>query len=133
MSRLSTLQIIALVVAAVFYVFAGVMHFVRPEFYLKMMPPYLPWPAVLVTLSGVFEILGGVGLLLPNLRRAAAWGLVALLIAVFPANWFMATHPIEAGAGSMAPAVLWIRLPFQLVLIWWVLWCTARLPQGQPR
>ena len=74
--------------------------------------------------SGACEILGGLGLFLPTTRRAAAWGLVALLIAMFPANIFMAIHPIESGAASIAPVLRWGRLPLQLVLIWWLLWCT---------
>ena len=75
-------------------------------------------------ISGFFEILGGVGLLAPRTRRPAAWGLVALLIAVFPANLYMATNPVESGAAAIAPVLRWGRLPLQIVLIWWVLWCT---------
>ena len=77
-----------------------------------------------VRLSGGFEIFGGLGLLIPQTRRAAAWGLVALLIAVFPANIYMATNPLDAGAASIGPVLRWARLPLQLVLIWWLLWCT---------
>jgi uncharacterized membrane protein len=77
--------------------------------------------------SGGVETLGGVGLLVPRARRDAAWGLVALLIAVFPANIYMAWNPIEAGAASIPPALLWLRLPFQLLLIWWLLWFTRPL------
>jgi uncharacterized membrane protein len=117
-------QKIALVLAAISYVGAGTLHFVRPEFYLRIMPPYIPWHVAMVQVSGAFEVLGGLGLLLPQTRRAAAWGLVALLIAVFPANLYMATNPVEAGAASMAPMLRWGRLPIQLLLIWWLLWCT---------
>jgi len=112
------------VIASVFYVLAGVLHFVKPEPYLRIIPPYIPWHAAMVRISGAFEIWGGLGLLIPKTRRPAAWGLVALLIAVFPANIYMATHRIVAGAASVAPILTWGRLPFQLVLIWWVLWCT---------
>jgi len=122
--RLSALQRIALVLAAIFYVFAGSLHFTRPEFYLRIMPPYIPWHVAMVRISGFFEILGGLGLLIPKTRRAAAWGLVALLIAVFPANLYMATNPVETGAASLAPVLRWGRLPLQLFLMWWVLWCT---------
>src|SRR5580658_1955313 len=122
--RLSPVQRIALVLAAIFYVFAGSLPFIRPEFYLKIMPPYIPWHLAMVYVSGFFEILGGLGLLVPRMRRAAAWGLIALLIAVFPANLYMATNPIEAGAVSIAPVLRWGRLPLQLVLVWWLLWCT---------
>jgi uncharacterized membrane protein len=82
--------------------------------YMKIMPPYVPWHRAMVELSGAAEILGGIGLLIPRLRRQAALGLVALLIAVFPANIYMATNPIEAGAGLL----------LQPILIWWVLWAT---------
>jgi uncharacterized membrane protein len=78
----------------------------------------------MVEISGFFEILGGVGLLIPRTRRAAAWGLVLLLIAVFPANLYMATNPIETGATSIAPALRWGRLPLQALFVWWVLWCS---------
>jgi uncharacterized membrane protein len=122
--RLSTAQKIGLALAAIFYVFAGTLHFLRPEPYLKIMPPYIPWHATMVRLSGFFEILGGLGLLIPRTRRAAAWGLVALLVAVFPANVYMATNPIEAGAAGLAPMLRWGRLPLQVFLVWWLLWCT---------
>jgi uncharacterized membrane protein len=76
----------AVVVAAVFYIVAGVLHFMKSAPYLRIMPPYIPWHAAMVGVSGAFEILGGLGLLVPTGRRAAAWALVALLLAVFPAN-----------------------------------------------
>lgn len=122
-------QRLGLALASIFYIGAGIMHFIRPEFYLKIMPPYIPWHVTLVQLSGVFEILGGLGLLAPQTRRASAWGLAALLVAVFPANLYMATNAVEAGAAAIAPAIRWGRLPLQLVFIWWVLWCTSR-PDG---
>jgi uncharacterized membrane protein len=122
--RLSAPQRIGVVGAAVFYCVAGALHFIKPEPYLRIMPPYIPWHLAMVRVSGIFEILGGLGLLITETRRAAAWGLVALLIAVFPANIYMATHPIEAGASSIAPIFRWGRLPLQVLLIWWLLWCT---------
>jgi len=121
---LSVAQRVGLVLAAIFYTGAGSLHFLRPELYLKIVPPYIPWHLAMVRISGFFEILGGLGLLIPPTRRAAAWGLIALLIAVFPANLYMATNPIEAGAASIAPVLRWGRLPVQLLLMWWVLWCT---------
>lgn len=114
------------VLAAMLYISAGTLHFVKPEPYLKIMPPYIPWHALLVQLSGLCEIVGGLGLLIAGTRRASAWGLIALLIAVFPANVYMATHPMEAGAISIAPAVRWGRLPIQGLLILWLWWCTKR-------
>ena len=95
-----------MVVAAVFYIAAGSLHFIKPAPYLRIMPPYIPWHPAMVRVSGAFEILGGLGLLVPTTRRAAAWGLVALLIAVFPANLYMAMHPIKAGAADCAGAAV---------------------------
>ena len=124
MRGLSWPQRIALVLASAFYIGAGILHFTKTAFYLKIMPPYIPWHPAMVWISGVCEILGGLGLLIPRVRRAAAWCLVALLIAVFPANVYMATDPVAAGAESLSPLVLWGRLPLQLVFIAWVLWAT---------
>jgi uncharacterized membrane protein len=121
---LSSPQKIGLALASVLYVVAGALHFVKTDAYLKIMPPYIPWHLAMVRISGVCEILGGLGLLLPQTRRAAAWGLIALLIAVFPANVYMATNPIEAGAASIAPILRCGRLPLQVVLGWWLMWCT---------
>jgi len=98
------------VVAAVFYIVAGSLHFIKPAPYLRIMPPYIPFHAAMVRISGGFEILGGLGLLVPATRTAAAWMLVALLIAVFPANLYMAMHPVEAGAAGIAPVLRWGRL-----------------------
>jgi uncharacterized membrane protein len=129
---LSTAQKVGLVLAAMLYVAAGALHFLKTDFYLKIMPPYIPWHLAMVLISGFFEILGGLGLLYPRTRRAAAWGLVALLLAVFPANLYMATNPIEAGAATIAPAIRWGRLPLQALLIVWVLWCTRTQARVNP-
>jgi len=112
-------------VAAFFYVGAGAMHFLRPAPYLKIMPAYVPWHVAMVYISGAAEIAGGLGLFIPMLRRAAAWGLVALLIAVFPANVNMAMHDIQVTQTPVSAALLWARLPLQGLLIWWLLWCTS--------
>lgn len=117
-------QKVFLVIAACFYAFAGVLHFLKTAMYLRIMPPYVPFPLAMVYISGAAEIAGGLGLLIPPVRRAAAWGLVALLIAVFPANIYMATNPVEAGAASLSAAALYGRLLLQPIFIWWVLWCT---------
>ena len=96
------------------FIGAGVMHFVRPDPYVAIVPPYLPAALVLVYVSGVAEIGLGVALWIPSLRRWAAWGLIALLIAVFPANIHMAMANI-GGYGIWS----WVRLPFQPLLIAW--------------
>jgi uncharacterized membrane protein len=129
---LSTAQSAGVVCAAIFYVAAGTLHFLKPEPYLRIMPPYIPWHLAMVRISGGFEILGGLGLLVPPVRRAAAWGLVLLLIAVFPANIYMATNPIDASAASIAPILRWGRLPLQLLLVWWLLWCTRPRHPSRP-
>lgn len=107
--------------AAIFFVAAGTMHFLKPEPYLRIMPPYLPAPHLLVAISGVAEIAGGIGLLIPALRTAAGWGLIALLFAVFPANIYMLQHP---ELFHLAPWILWARLPFQGVFMVWI-WFVA--------
>ncbi len=94
---------------------SGTLHFIRPEVFIKIVPDWLPAPRALVLVSGFFEILGGLGLLLPRTRRVAGWGLMALFAAVFPANVTMATHKIYTDN----PWILWGRLPFQAVLIAW--------------
>ncbi len=104
------------------YIAAGVNHFVNPAFYLNIMPPYLPWQYGLVILSGVAEVLLGIGLLISPLSRISAWGIIALLIAVFPANIHMATHPDLYS--NIPVAFLWLRLPLQLLLVLWAYWYT---------
>lgn len=111
--------------AALFFAAAGLGHFIVPSFYLAMMPPWLPAPLFLVQLSGVAEIAGGVGLLIPRLRRPAGIGLVLLLIAVFPANIQMLQNARAAGTPELA---LWIRLPFQVLFIGWVLFVSRPAP-----
>ncbi len=110
----------SLLVTAIVFVIAGVLHFVMPRFYLAIMPPYLPSPLLLVYASGVFEIVGGIGLLIPSMRTAAAAGLVLLLLAVLPANVEMLRSAQARGAGAAFIAACWLRLPLQFVLIWWV-------------
>ena len=110
---------------AVFFVVAGLNHFRDPTFYLSMMPPFLPAHEALNVISGVCEILGGVGVLVPRTRRFAGWGLIALLIAVFPANIYAALQGQIAGL-SAPPWTLWARLPFQALFLVWVWAVTLR-------
>ena len=99
------------------FVAAGANHFLMPDPYVAIMPPYLPWTVLLVYLSGAAEMLLGALLLVPRFQFWAAWGLVALLAAVFPANLHMALNPELFP--TIPPAVLWLRLPFQGVLMAW--------------
>ena len=122
-----------LYVMTAFYVVAGANHFRAPDFYLPMMPASLPWPLGLIYVSGIAEMVLGVGLLAPALRRTAAWGLIALLIAVFPANLHVALHNIPIGGRSEGLGVWnWIRLPLQGVLIAWAWWYTRPASGAKP-
>jgi uncharacterized membrane protein len=114
----------------VLFAVAGVNHFLNPAFYVGIMPSYLPWPLTLVYLSGVAEIALGVLLLIPRHQRIAAWGLIVLLIAVFPANLQMAKHPELFPTYS--PVALWVRLPIQAVLIAWAYWFTSIKKSNSP-
>jgi uncharacterized membrane protein len=105
-------------VLGAFFVGAGVLHFTKTPFYLAVMPPYVPRPLEMVYFTGVCEIGGGLGLLHPATRRAAAAGLAALLVCVFPANVHMAQHPELTP--EVAPWALWLRLPLQGALLAWV-------------
>jgi uncharacterized membrane protein len=102
----------------ILFIVAGANHFVSPGFYETIMPPFLPWPMALIYTSGVAEILGGLGILIPWSRRFSGWGLIALLIAVFPANIYATQRGIHGNA--LILALLILRLPFQAVLIAWV-------------
>jgi uncharacterized membrane protein len=104
-----------------FFVLAGLMHFVKPRAYKAIVPPYLPAPDALVYASGVAEIVGGAGVIVPAVRRPAGWWLIATLVAVFPANLHMALNPEEFPQVPGGPATLWARLPLQALFIAWVL------------
>jgi uncharacterized membrane protein len=107
------------IVIGVLFVGAGAAHFKWPHMYEAIVPPYLPRAHELVLVSGAFEILGGLGVMLPATRTAAGWGLLVLLLAVFPANVYMATDATRFK--SVAPAWgLWARLPLQFLLMWWI-------------
>jgi uncharacterized membrane protein len=107
-------------------IIVGITHFIRPEQYARIVPAVLPYPVALVYISGVFEILGGIGLLIPQVSVAAAWGLIALFIAVFPANINQAIYSIPIDGIPHHPLLYWVRLPFQAVLISWAWWYTRR-------
>ncbi|MGI9107824.1 MAG: DoxX family protein [Pyrinomonadaceae bacterium] len=117
-----TIKLILWYLLGAFFTLAGLYHFINPAFYLKIMPPYLPWHLFLVYLSGFFEIVLGVLVLVPKYTRVAAWGLIALLIAVSPANLHMALNPEIYP--DLPPLGLWLRLPLQAVFIAWAYWYT---------
>lgn len=103
----------------VFFIGAGLNHFIVPGFYHQIMPSYLPLPTFFVLISGAFEIILGIGVLLPRWRKLSAWGLVALLIAVYPANIHMWLNDVPID-GKPIPAVFhYLRLPLQFLFIYW--------------
>jgi uncharacterized membrane protein len=110
----------------------GLLHFVAPEGFVRIVPQALPSPLALVYVSGFFEIAGGVGLLIPRVRRLAGLGLVLLYIAVFPANINMALHQIQPAGMTIPVALMWLRLPFQILFIVWA-WWASREDTVQPR
>jgi uncharacterized membrane protein len=112
------------------YALAGVLHFVAPNVYEQVVPPQLPKPRTLVYLSGIAEVGLGLGLLFERTRNVSAWGLVALLVAVFPANVYMAVaddlelEGVPEQFSDPSDAALWARLPLQAVLVAWAWWYT---------
>ncbi len=112
------------VILAIAMVVAGILHFTAPEPFVRIVPSALPYPLMLVYISGGFEILAGIGLLIPPVSQVAAWGLIMLFIAVFPANVNMAINHITIDGIPNFPMFHAIRLPFQGVLIAWAWWLT---------
>jgi len=108
----------------IFFAGTGVLHIVNPDSFVAIMPAYLPLHLELVYLSGVFEIAFGVGVLIPKLRRVAGYGLVALLVAVYPANINMALNPEPFVADGVSLNFIYARLPFQFLFMYWAIWAT---------
>ena len=111
----------------------GVMHFTSPEPFVRIVPAALPAPLMLVYASGIAEIAGGIGILIPTLRRAAGLGLIALYVAVFPANVNMALNHLPLGNDSVPMWALWMRLPFQIDFIAWAYWVAVARTQESRR
>ncbi len=104
------------------FIVAGILHFIAPDVYLRIMPPFFPAPLFWVLLSGGLELLGGVGLLLRRFRRGAAYGLALLMVAFFPVHVYMLLYPAEVGVAALAPSLLFWRLALQFVLIALFVW-----------
>jgi uncharacterized membrane protein len=119
----SQLKRIVRAMLGVSMVAVGLLHFVQPAGFVQIVPAWLPAPLLLVLVSGFFEVLGGAGLFVRRAHRLAAWGLIALYVAVFPANINMAVHGIQPDGMHLSPMILWLRLPFQALFIgvaWWL-------------
>jgi uncharacterized membrane protein len=123
---MTRLKRISLGLISAFYTFAGVMHFVKPEYFLAIVPPYLPAPLALVLISGAFEIILGLAILIPGYRRRAAFGIIALLFAVFPANFYMYQKAVADGGSAfeVSSDVLYWRLWVQALFVVWAYWHT---------
>lgn len=106
----------------ILYIIAGLNHFRNPRLYLKIIPPYLPKPKLLNYLSGIAEIILGIGICIPMVSTLSAWGIIVLLVAVFPANLFMFSNK-KAGMG-LPKIILLLRLPLQLILMLWAYYYT---------
>jgi uncharacterized membrane protein len=104
------------------FALAGVNHFAHTDFYVSIMPPYLPWHLALVYVSGACGVALGIALLFRRMERLAAWGMMALIIAVTPAHVHMAIH--AELYPQFSPTGLWVRLPLQIVLVAWAYWYT---------
>jgi uncharacterized membrane protein len=117
--------LVRLLLAALF-LFAGTIHLRNPELFLPVMPPWIPFHLPCIRISGVFELLGGIGLLIPvrPIQFLTGWGLALLLVAVFPANIYMALAQVKIHGFPSQPWMGWARLPLQPLLIVAVLWVT---------
>lgn len=114
------LKLITILIMAYFYISVGIKHFTEPEWFLQIYPPFLPFGLAAVYVSGFFEVLFGIMLLIPKTRYYAGWGLIALLIAVFPANIYLAYT--NGAAMDIPAAAAWGRLPFQALFIGLAYW-----------
>ena len=115
-------EIGSIVIMSILYIGVGIKHFTNPMWFIKIVPPILPFKLSLVYISGFFEILLGTMLLFPVTRYIAAWGLILLLIAVFPANIYLAQT--NGVAMNTTPAIAGGRLPFQAIFILIAYWHT---------
>jgi uncharacterized membrane protein len=115
---------ISILLLSLLFVISGTLHFVRLQRYQGIIPGWVPRPSLIVQLSGAAELLGGISLLIPVTRAVAGWGLIAILVAVFPANIEMLRQAHAAGAWWIWQAALWMRLPLQGLLMWWIGWAT---------
>jgi|AntRauTorckE6833_2_1112554.scaffolds.fasta_scaffold10600_3 uncharacterized membrane protein len=122
-------RLISRYLLAVFFILAGINHFISPEVYLSMMPPWLPAQELLNAISGAAEIAGGIGILIPRTRKAAAIGLILLMIAIFPANIHVA---MNGWPGMDMPRwILIARLPLQLLFIAWIVFSIGIFPRSK--
>ena len=116
---------IARIALGILFIGASLPHFFAADVELKIIPPFLPWRRAALYISGAFELLGGIGVLIPRFQRTAGWGLAALLVAIFPANIYHAIRDIQTGRFAKTCFYHLLRAPLQGLLIWWALWSTS--------
>lgn len=119
-----TARFLMRIILAAFYLAAGILHLSSPQGFILIVPKFVPWPAEVVWFTGLCEIAGAAGLLIPRLRIAAGWGLALYAVAVFPANINHAVNHIDVGALANS---WWYHIPrfaLQPVLVWWALYCS---------
>ena len=104
---------------AVFFIFTGIGHFLMPNEMAQMLPPYIPRRVDIIYLTGILEILGAIGILIPKMISLASIALILFLIGVLPANIYAAIMSVEFGGHQFGPIYLLVRIPFQVFLIWW--------------
>lgn len=115
------MQAFSLYAIAAMFIAAGVAHFIKPSIFTRIVPSYLPAPRLLVYASGVFEIAGGVGVLIPSTKIYAGWGLIAMLVVFLPVHTYMARDP-DSRFSDLPGWMLWLRIPVQFVIMAWVYW-----------
>ncbi len=121
-----TRPIVSRFIIAAIFLCAGTLHFIRPGAYVSVMPNYIPWHAAMVYISGAAEILGAIGIIIPKTQKWAGWVLIALLIAVYPANIEMAIEAFQHQGWSLYFWATLLRLPLQFVLIYWIYWACIK-------
>lgn len=116
--KVTIIKSFLIIISSIFYVIVGIKHFIEPEYFLSIVPPYLPYHLELVYISGLFEVLFGLLILFPKYRYYGAIGLILLLVAVFPANIYLAqSKEAQEAIGATQKIATW-RLPIQGVFIW---------------
>ena len=117
---ISKLKTISIIIMSLFYIGAGINHFINPDWFVRIVPPILPFKITIVYISGIFEVILGFLLIFPKTRFIAGWGLILLLLAVSPANIYVALT--NGKAMDTTPMIAWTRLPFQFVFIGLAYW-----------
>ncbi len=117
---------IARVALGVFFIGASLPHFIASDTELQIIPAVLPLRRTALYISGVFELLGGIGVLIPRFQRAGGWGLAVLLVAIFPANIYHAVRDIQTDRFTKTRIYHLLRAPFQGLFIWWAVWATSK-------